>query len=101
MADNAGTAGAQCAAGAPYDSLRFCQGQRVIPGIKNKSYYIAKRDIVKWPTLPDPSATGTTLKTAAVYAGDFTLAADKKWKSIDLALNKGNLEWETQGEALN
>ena len=98
MAVTTGAASAQCAAGAPYDSLRFCQGQRVIPGIKNKSYYIAKRDIVKWPTLPDPSATGTTLKTAAVYAGDFTLAADKKWKCIDLALNKGNLEWETQGE---
>lgn len=70
-----------CPAGAPYDSLRFCQGQRVIPGIRNKVYYIAKRDIVKWPTLPDVSATDTTLKTAAVYVGDFTLAASKSGRA--------------------
>ena len=56
----------KCPTGAPYESLRFCQGQRVIPGVKSHVYYIAKRD--------------------------------KKWQVIELTLNKGNLEWETQGE---
>lgn len=104
MADNnpttigAAAASTACPASAPYESLRFCQGQRVIPGVKSHVYYIAKRDIVKWPTLPDLAAEGTTLPKAAVYVGAFTLAEGKKWQVIELTLNKGNLEWETQGE---
>lgn len=87
-----------CAQSAPYESLRFCQGTRVIPGIRDRVYYIAKRDIVKWPKLP--SVSGESVQTAklATYEGDFTLASDKKWQRIDLTLNKGNVEWETQGE---
>lgn len=87
-----------CAQGAPYESLRFCQGTRVIPGICDRVYYIAKRDIVKWPKLP--AVNGESVQTAklATYEGDFTLASDKKWQRIDLTLNKGNVEWETQGE---
>ena len=88
----------KCPTGAPYESLRFCQGQRVIPGVKSHVYYIAKRDIVSWPTLPDVTAEGTTQSKAAVYVGKFTLAEGKKWQVIELTLNKGNLEWETQGE---
>ena len=87
-----------CAQSAPYESLRFCQGTRVIPGIRDRVYYIAKRDIVKWPKLP--AVNGESVQTAklATYEGDFTLASDKKWQRIDLTLNKGNVEWETQGE---
>lgn len=87
-----------CAQSAPYESLRFCQGTRVIPGIRGRVYYIAKRDIVKWPKLP--AVNGDAVQTAklATYEGDFTLASDKKWQRIDLTLNKGNVEWETQGE---
>ena len=87
-----------CAQSAPYESLRFCQGTRVIPGIRDRVYYIAKRDIVKWPKLP--AVNGGSVQTAklATYEGDFTLASDKKWQRIDLTLNKGNVEWETQGE---
>lgn len=89
--------GNPCATSAPYESLRFCQGSRVIPGIRNFVYYIAKRDIVKWPKLPSAEGASDTSKLAT-YEGDFTLASDKKWQRVDLALNKGNVEWETQGD---
>ena len=87
-----------CAQSAPYESLRFCQGTRVIPGIRDRVYYIAKRDIVKWPKLPAVSGESVQTAKLATYEGDFTLASDKKWQRIDLTLNKGNVEWETQGE---
>lgn len=87
-----------CAQSAPYESLRFCQGTRVIPGIRDRVYYIAKRDIVKWPKLPAVNGESVLASKLATYEGDFTLASDKKWQRIDLTLNKGNVEWETQGE---
>lgn len=87
-----------CAQSAPYESLRFCQGTRVIPGIRDRVYYIAKRDIVKWPKLPAVNGDSVQASKLATYEGDFTLASDKKWQRIDLTLNKGNVEWETQGE---
>lgn len=81
-----------------YESLQFCQGQKVIPGIRNHVFSIAKRDIVKWPELPDVSTESVDLAKLGTYTGDFTLAAEKKWLKIDLAMNKGNVECETQGD---
>lgn len=87
-----------CASGAPFSSLRFCAGQRVIPGIRTAVYYTAKENITAWPTLPSPTDKDVTLAKLATYDGNFTLKADKKWQRIDLVTNKGNVEWETQGE---
>ena len=87
-----------CADGAPFSSLRFCSGQRVLPGIRTAIYYIDKNDILQWPTLPSPSDESVTLAQLATYKGDFTLKTDKKWQRIDLTTGKGNVEWETQGE---
>lgn len=81
-----------------YESLQFCQGQKVIPGIRNHVFAIAKRDIVKWPELPDVSTESVDLAKLGTYTGDFTLVAEKKWLKIDLAMNKGNIECETQGD---
>lgn len=81
-----------------YESLQFCQGQKVIPGIRNHVFAIAKRDIVKWPELPDVSTESVDLAKLGTYTGDFTLVAEKKWLKIDLAMNKGNVECETQGD---
>lgn len=78
-----------------YDSLVFCQGQTVLPGIRNKVYCISKSKIVAWPALP---ATASAMKDLAIYTGSFTLAADAQWKRIDLSLNKGSIDYETQGE---
>ena len=87
-----------CADGAPFSSLRFCSGQRVLPGIRTAIYYIDKNDILQWHTLPSPSDESVTLAQLATYKGDFTLKTDKKWQRIDLTTGKGNVEWETQGE---
>ncbi len=86
-----------CASVGIYESLRFCQGKTVLPGIRQHVYVIPKRKITAWPSLPDVEGA-EDMSTLASYKGNFTLAADAKWQRIDLALNKGNIEYETQGE---
>lgn len=86
-----------CASVGIYDSLRFCQGKSVLPGIRQLVYAIPKRDILAWPTLPAVEGA-SDMSTLATYDGDFSLKADAKWLCIDLTLNKGNIEYETQGE---
>lgn len=68
-------------------SLRWCQGKTVVPGIKPRVYYVAKNDIVAWPTLE-----------GGKYTGDFVLAAEKTWQVIDLLNAKSNVTSETQSE---
>ena len=77
-----------CKEGTPLASLRFLRGTKVLPGLFQYVYGVFKRDIVKWPTLPEVSAE-STMEKLATYVGDFTLAGDKKWVRIDLATNKG------------
>lgn len=79
-----------------YNSLGFCKGKSVLPGIRNHVLGIRKGDILVWPKLP--TIVATTQSEIATYTGNFTLAADKKWLKIDLSLNKGQIEYETQGE---
>lgn len=81
-----------------YDSLNWCPGQHVLPGIRPRVYFIPKSWIVKWPTLP-AVATEATMDKLATYTGDFTLASAKKWLSIDLLTNKSSITSESQGEA--
>lgn len=85
-----------CASKALYKSLQHCAGKTVLSGIRQRVYYIPKSDIVTWPVLPD-TATDAMGKLAT-YEGNFVLASDKKWQFIDLVLNKGQIESETQGE---
>lgn len=80
-----------------YQSLEFCQGTTVLPGIRKHIFALPKRDIVKWPvraTVKDAEK----MADLAIYKGNFVLAADKKWLKMDLIANKGNLESESQGE---
>ena len=79
-----------------YDSLAFCSGQTVLPGIRKKVYMAPKSSIVKWPNLPESAKTN--MKESAIYNGDFEMAADAVFKHIDLSLNKGRINFETQGE---
>jgi len=76
-------------------SLAWCQGTPELPGIRRRLYYISKGFITKWPTLPRDDLGRIT---AAVYEGDFTLAADQKWKYIDILPDKSQLTSEAQGE---
>lgn len=77
-------------------SLAWCQGTPELPGIKRRLYYIAKSEIVKWPTLPKDDLQGRP--TAAVYQGNFVLKADQKWKFIDILPDKSGVTSEAQGE---
>ena len=85
----------ECTTAAVYRSLQFCKGRTVLPGIRTRVYYIPKRDIVRWPTLP--SSTPAGMDRLAIYQGSFVLAADKTWHVIDLIDNKGKIESESQG----
>lgn len=86
----------ECTNAALYDSLPFCKGKTILPGIRSRLYYVPKRDIVSWPTLPDTAKTD--MSELATYEGDFTLASDKHWNFIDLVDNKGKIESESQGD---
>lgn len=88
---------AKCNIPSLYSSLEHCVGKKVLPGIRQRGYYIARRDIVKFPTLP-PLAAEATPQSISTLTGSFTLAADKKWLPIDFIPNKGNLESEQQGQ---
>lgn len=85
-----------CTNAALYGSLPFCKGKTILPGIRSRLYYIAKRDIVKWPVLPETAETD--MSELAAYDGDFVLVADKHWNYIDLVDNKGKIESESQGD---
>ena len=80
-----------------YNSLEFCEGQTVLPGIRKKVLFQKKANIVAWPTLPK-LAEGQTMAGLATYTGNFPLAADKKWLTIKNMDSKSDVNCETQGE---
>ena len=86
----------KCTNAALYESLEFCKGKVVLPGIRTRVYYSPKRDIVKWPKLPETATSN--MAELATYDGSFVMAGDKKWKYIDLVNNKGKIESESQGD---
>lgn len=86
----------ECTSKALYGSLKHCPGTPITPGIRQRVYYIPKRDIVSFPELPNVATTD--MAELASYKGNFVLASDKKWLAVDLVLNKGNVTCESQGE---
>lgn len=89
-----------CTPSALYESLAYCKGETLLPGVRTKVYAIAKSDIKTWPKLPNVGGDGVAAdpKKLAAYDGDFTLAADKKWVEVDTLDNTGEVTWETQGD---
>lgn len=81
-----------------YDSLNWCPGQHVLPGIRSRVYCIPKAWIAKWPKLPAIAPETLTMDKLATYEGNFVLLSDKKWFSIDLLDNKSGITSESQGE---
>lgn len=82
-----------------YKSVKKCPGARIAPGIKPRVFFILKSQILTWPTLPAADDETTDPATLAKYTGNFTLAGDAKWHSLDLVDAKSNFTSETQGEA--
>lgn len=78
-----------------YDDIEVCAGAKSLPGVRDIVYFIPKRDIVTWPTID--RSKKTALSNVAVYDGNFTLAADKKWLKADMIQNVSNITTESQG----
>lgn len=78
-----------------YESQEWCRGEVILPGIRTRLYFASKSDIVKWPT---KSKEATSAKDLVTYVGDFTLAADTKWKFIDVLTKKSPVTSEAQGD---
>lgn len=76
-------------------SLGWCQGTPELPGVKRRIYYLAKSLIVGFPLLPRDELGRPT---SAILIGSFTLAADAKWKHIDILPDKSQLTSKAQGE---
>ena len=88
-----------CASTALYESLVHCKGTTVLPGLRPHIFYIPKRDIVIFPTPPNTVPSGGTMGDLATISEDFVLAADAKWKKIDIVASASNVNSESQGEA--
>lgn len=88
-----------CASSALYESLVHCKGTTVLPGLRPHVFYIPKRDIVTFPKPPATVPTNGTMADLAKITTDFVLAADAKWKKIDIVTNASNVNSESQGEA--
>ena len=71
-----------------YDSVLHCAGAKILPGVREKAYYIKKSNIVTWPTLPAIAGTATFANLAS-YTGNFTLASAQT----------SNVQCTSQGEA--
>ncbi len=82
-----------------YKSVKKCPGARIAPGIIGRVYFILKSQILTWPKLPEADSTTTDPAKLAQYSGNFTLASDAKFHSLDLVDGKSNFSSETQGEA--
>lgn len=80
-----------------YESLDFCDGKIVLPGIRPKVFFQKKSNIVTWPKLPDLE-DAKSMGALATYAGNFVLAADKKWLTLKSLSTKSNVTSEVQGE---
>lgn len=81
-----------------YNSLNWCKGTIVLPGIRDRVFYTKKSNIVKWPVLPESIDEGKTMGALASYVGDFVLAADKKWLSLDILTAESPVTSESQGD---
>lgn len=88
-----------CTTTALYETLEFCKGKTVLPGLRNHIFFISKKDIVKFPAPPATVPTGGSMADLAKITEDFVLAADAHWHRIDIVTGASNVNSESQGEA--
>lgn len=87
-----------CSTKSIYESVEACPGQRNLPGVRRRLYYIPKAEIAAWPTLPNVDTANVQMKDLAAYTGDFTLQGEKYFKFIDLKDEASNVTFEPVGE---
>lgn len=80
-----------------YESLEHCLGDTVLPGLRPRAWGISKKLITKFPKLPAPSDEDATMAAIATLEGDFGIAADAAFFSIDILDIASNIKSESQG----
>ena len=78
-----------------FENLVWPAGKVNPSGIKTLVYFIDKSFITAWPAI-DPAAT--TAQGNVTLAGDFGLAAGKKWNKLYSTQGKGKVDFEPIGE---
>lgn len=79
------------------NSLEWCEGQTNLPGLRKKVFFTPKSNIVKWPTRPTALTAGQTMGKLATYVGNFEMAAEKVWQSMDITVDRSPATAEVQG----
>lgn len=78
-----------------YENVGFCAGQASMPGMRPHFYMIKREDIV---TFPKPKGNAAaSMEGVVVISDDFVLAADKKWKRVDLIEGESEPSSKNQG----
>lgn len=78
-----------------YEDLPFCRGQKSLPGMRPYMFLTRKSNITAFPTRAD--STAKSLAEIAKLIGDFVMAADKKWKKIELLPDQQQITSEQIG----
>lgn len=78
-----------------YEDVEFCQGSASLPGMRPHMYIIRRADIVTFPKVLGSDAT--KLEDVAVIKSNFVLAADCKFKVVDLVEGESEPTCESQG----
>lgn len=89
----------KCTTKSLYDSIQSCPGQKNLPGIRRRLYYIPKSFIAAFPQLPKLGDLAVTSMAAlAKLEGDFVLDQDKFFQFIDLKDEASNVTFEPAGD---
>lgn len=82
-----------------YKSIAACPGQKNLPGVRRRIYYIERSSIAEFPKLPKAGDNNVTeMAQLAQYKDDFILKTDKFWNCIDLKDESSNVTFEPVGE---
>ena len=78
-----------------YADVKFCKGKKSLPGVRPYAYFIKKSNVLGWPARN--GAAAENLAAISTLAGDFTLAADKKWSRLELIPDENQIQAEQGG----
>lgn len=80
-----------------YQSLNYCPGDTVLPGLRKTAYAVSKRQVAKFAKLPE-LAVKLQMDKISVLEGQFEMFADVVAIRIDLLDTASNITSQSQGE---
>lgn|GEM_PF-1548698 len=90
----------ECTTKNVYESIKACPGQKTVPGIRRCIYFVSMYSVVTWPKLPKLGDEEVTkMESLSQLKGDFVLAAEKFFRSIELKDKASNVTFETVGNS--